>query len=135
MKETMPSSFDNKHEGRLGPEEAQMEANMVRVRLKEAIGHEPTGEDYDNALRAVEEIKELAANESEFDKNFFHVLQIGNKYFQGAADVLLKVITLGKRPNESDVENVEYHRHMFDDAETNLRQLKEKAEKMAEGQG
>jgi hypothetical protein len=57
-KEQMPSQTEGTEDSRMGLEEAQGEANMMRVQFAEALGHEPTAEDYDNALKAVEEIKE-----------------------------------------------------------------------------
>lgn len=125
MKENMPFSFEEREDDRLDSEEAQVEANMLRVKLKEVVGHEPTAEDYDKALAAVEEMKEAAAKEPEFDKHFFQVLQIGSKYFDKGIDALVKVITLGKLPIEGD------RRNMFEDAELRLKQLREQAEKMA----
>lgn len=123
-------SQENKVDQRLGIEEGQEEAALLRAWLKESTGHEPTAQDYDHALHAVEEIKQLAEIEPAFDKVLFRIAQIGNKYFQGATDVLFRVIMLGKRPNESDRVNSEHHYHMFDDAVADLRHLKERAEIM-----
>lgn len=133
MKEQMPNESINQTpsiESGMNIEEAQLEANMMRVKLKEMLKHEPTAEDYDQALRAVEEMKELAANEPEFDKIFLKLMQIGNKYFQKVPEGLVWLLRLGNYPKDQiDVEVREFHLHMFDDAVAKLNHLKEKAEK------
>jgi len=103
---------------------------MIRVKLEEAVGHEPTASDYDRALKAVEEIKKLAEEEPQFDKVFLKMFQIGNKYFQNIVDVPLWILTLGKKPDSTDRAD-NWHRHMFDDAEKALHDLKEEADSLA----
>ena len=112
----------NKDSARMELAEAQMEANMMRVKMKEIVDHEPTSEDYDKALQTVEEMKEAAANESDADKAFFKMMQIGNKYFT-------KLI-LGEGTTPKDKEWTKHLMHMFDDAEASLNQLKKEAEKL-----
>jgi hypothetical protein len=130
-KEQMPSQTEGTEDSRMGLEEAQGEANMMRVQFAEALGHEPTAEDYDNALKAVEEIKEEAANESDVDKALFGATRIIDKYFINAsATALIKVFTAGKYPwNEQQRKNDEDRAHNFDDAAEKLRQLKKEAGK------
>ena len=125
----------NENDGRMELEEAQTEANMIRVKMKEMVDHEPTAEDYDNALMAVEEMKELAASESNSEKVFFKLMQIGNKYFQKVPDGLVWLLRLGNYPRDQrDVEVREFHLHMFDDAEASLKKLKEEADQLGKGE-
>jgi hypothetical protein len=112
----------------LAPEKAQLESRMLRVKLAELVGREPTTEDYDKALQAVEEVKQLAEGEPQFDKLLYELLRIGNKYFNDAADGLLWIFTLGARPNELDKVNREDSLEMFRDAAARLEDLKRKAE-------
>lgn len=101
---------------------------MLRAKLGELFDREPTAEDYDKALKAVEEIKQLAEEEPQFDKLLYELLRIGNKYFNDAADGLLWILTFGARPNELDKINREDSLQMFHDAATRLEHLKRKAE-------
>lgn len=108
-------------------EEAHFEANMLRTKLRELIDREPTAEDYDKALQAVEETKRFAEEEPEFDKILYRLLRIGNKYFNDAADGLLWLVTLGNRPNHLDQISREDSLKMFDDAAARLEELRAKA--------
>jgi hypothetical protein len=130
-KEQMPSQAEGAEDDRMELEEAQGEANMMRVQFEEALGHAPTAEDYDNALKAVEEIKEEAAKESDVDKVLFGATRIIDKYFINAsATAILKVLSAGKYPwNEQQKKNDEERGHGFDDAAEKLRQLKKEAGK------
>lgn len=86
MEKFEPSSEEK---GRLSEDEAHKEANMLRAQLKvspetgkipgsewdvrmgrsfEAEGKEPTAEDYDNALAAIEELKKIVAEEPSAEK-------------------------------------------------------------------
>lgn len=116
----------NSQETRLSPEAAQEEANMMRVKLKEIIGHEPTVADYDKALQAIEEMKEAAANETDGQRAFLKAVEAGNKYFQKGVEALYKTITLGMDKRQHGDE----HLHMFDSAHTRLELLKAEAEKL-----
>ena len=100
---------------------------MVRLKVQEIVGHEPTAEDYTHALQAVEEMRELAANEPDFDKIVGKMFQIGNKYFQQGVGGFVRILSLGRRP---DPQVSDWHLHMFDDAQARLEQLKKEAEKM-----
>ncbi|MGC1684863.1 MAG: hypothetical protein WA734_04535 [Candidatus Acidiferrales bacterium] len=113
----------------LNEAEAREDGDMLRAKLKEMVGHEPTAEDYDRALQAVEEMKKLAEEEPQFDRIFFKMMRIGNKYFQGMADGLLSLLSMDKRPNESDLENRNWHLHMFEDATSRLQELRISTEK------
>ncbi len=129
----IPKEFQvpEKQEQRFSPEEARLEANMMRIKLKEALEHEPTAEDYDRALAMVEEMKREAFTESkrsEGDKAFFKLVQIGQKYFDKGIDGFVRLLSLGfvKSDPNSLKERVEF----WDDAETKLNRLKAKAEKL-----
>lgn len=112
----------------LDEDEAHLEANMLRVRLREIVGHEPTADDYEKAFRAVEEVKRLAEEEPHFDKILFKVARIGNKYFNDTADGLLWILSLGRRPNEQDKDVRAHSLRMFEDASVQLETLRRKAE-------
>ena len=107
---------------------AHVEANMVRTKLRELVDHEPTARDYDRALLAIEEMRQLAEEEPQFDKILNKLFRIGNKYFNEAADSLLWLATLGARPDESDRSFREHTLQMFHDAAGRLDELKKKAE-------
>ena len=98
----IPKELQNRETGeeRLSPEEAQHEADMIRVKLKEALKHEPTLKDYRNAYKAVEEMKGAAFGEPVGEYLFFKLLQIGNKYFQGAAEGIES--SLGQKPKSDE---------------------------------
>lgn len=125
-------SFENrgaaKGSERLEEPEAQLEANMVKMKLAQMIRHEPTAADYDRALQAVEEIKRLAEEEPQFDKIALRIAQIGNKYFNDVADGLLWIFTLGRLPDERTRQGREMSLHAFDDAQARLEQLRRQAE-------
>lgn len=125
----MPQIKNN--EELLNSEEAQQEANMMRVKIAEMIGHEPTAEDYENALTAVEEMKDAAENETETDneKRAIKVLQVGAKYWSKGIDLLYKTITLGLGKQKIE-EDDDAYLHMFDTAKQRLELLKKKAEKL-----
>ena len=117
-------SFENKKSQKDSPlnnENAQEEANMMRV-LVEDLGHEPTSEDYDNALAAIENLREFA---DENESAFLDMLAIGNKYFQGGISTILKLITFNKFKESPKTR--EFHMHMFDSSKHRLERLKEKA--------
>jgi hypothetical protein len=119
----------------LGEDEAHAEANMLRVKLKEIVHREPTSEDYDKALQAVEEMKRLAEEEPAFAKVLHEAARIGNRYFQDAAEGLLWALTLGKRPDERDLLNREEFLNMFEDAASQLEVLKKDAESYGVSEG
>ena len=109
--------------------EAHDEANMLRVKLKEMVHHEPTAEDYAKALQAVEEMRQLAEEEPAFEKIVYRVSRIGHEFFQNAADGALLYLTFGIRPNEKDATaRQEMLDNSFVDAARRLEQLKAKAE-------
>jgi hypothetical protein len=115
-------------EERMGLEEAQEEAGMMKVRLAEIVGHEPTSEDYDKALEVVEEMKAAAENETDFDKALIAVNRVGIKYYAGPiVDIFVRAVTLGKF-------NVTHWAQgrgdIFDSAEKKLEKLKQAAEKV-----
>ena len=122
--------MDSEQPMRLEESAAHDEARMLKTKLQEIVNHEPTAEDYEKARQAVEEIKELASEEPAFDRIVFRAFQIGNKYFNNAADGLLWMMTIGARPDESDKANDSFYLHRFDDASSRLRQLKEQAAKL-----
>ena len=123
-------------ESRLPLEEARLEANMIRVKLKEILKREPTAEDYGNAYLAVEEMKDLAIKEPLSELMFFKLVQIGNKYFHGAAEGLVRLLTLGSRqPDGKWSELNESYLHRFDDAMAKFQYLVNRAEKLSEEEG
>jgi len=113
----------------LPEDEAHLEANMLRVKMREMIDHEPTAEDYEQALKAVEELKEYAANESNGDKIFLKMMQVGNKYFLKGVDFLANTLTLGLLKDRIK-KDTEYRLHMFDNDEQELAELKRQAENL-----
>ncbi len=115
-------------EKRLSPEEASLEANMMRIKLKEVLDREPTSEDYDNALKMVEEMKVAALIEKRTDGEaaFLKLVQIGDKYFNKGVEKLVRLFSLGFV--KSDPKFIQEREEFWDDAETKLNRLKQQAE-------
>ncbi len=117
MKEHMPN---------MEPEEAELEGRMLQATMRESLGDkEPTAEDYDEALRVVEEIKELAARESATEK----ALNILGRASETARYVVFRAVaTPDIFVNEVLAEQHDRFMAKFDDAANKLRKLKEQAE-------
>ncbi|MDP2598688.1 MAG: hypothetical protein Q8P49_02570 [Candidatus Liptonbacteria bacterium] len=116
---------------RFSHEEARLEANMIRVKLKEALKHEPTAEDYDKALAMIEEMKIEALTEpesDEADQTIFRLMQIGQKYFDKGVEGLVRLLSFGLA--KGDPNFAKRRAEIWDDAETKLNRLKEEAEKL-----
>lgn len=120
---------------RLNQGDAHNEANLLKAKLAEMLKREPNSEDYQKAFDAVEEMRRVASEEPNFDKIVFKIFQIGNRYFNNAADGLLWVLTLGERPDQSDEANREWHLRRFDDASSRLRELGAEAERLESTNG
>jgi hypothetical protein len=101
---------------------------MMRAKLKEAVGHEPTAADYDEALRLVEEITEGAAKEPTSEKVQNEIMRRLYNVSGSISGALISMLSLGSRPNEKDqawdVERME----IWNDAALELKKLKEKAQ-------
>jgi hypothetical protein len=132
MNEKITNLSESSNEGRLGLEDAQMEANMMRVKLKEVVGHEPTKEDYDKALQMVEELKKSAANESDAERAFIKMVQVGDRFFGEAAEILIRAITFGAKP---DGGTSQARMHVLDNYQQRFEKLKSDAEEMAKDNG
>lgn len=123
---------ENYEEKPIGFEEAREEANMMKVKLKEIIGHELTVEDYDKALKMVEEMKNAAANQSEASKNFWELWQDGSRIMDKSAQVLAYILSLGKI--KMDNKSIEEDVKIWDDAESKLNRLKREAEQLGQNE-
>lgn len=114
----------------LGETEAYDEASLLRAKLREIVNRDPTVEDYDNALQAVDELKRLAESEPEFDKMFLRIMQIGNRYLHVGIDGLLSLVAPGTKRNSAKLSTEDWHVHMFDDASSRLKDLRDEAERL-----
>ena len=134
-------------ENKLSPEDAQQEANMVRAKMGASPetgkiprnwieaedpkwGKEPTAEDYEDALGAVEEMKRLAKEEPSTEKVLKLIGRIAERTRDGTM-VLLRA--LSPMPNGIDSQRfLEKHESIMDqleDASNKLNELKNKAKK------
>jgi hypothetical protein len=129
MKEGIPAKplQPKNGEAPMDRDEAQLEADMLRIKVQEMVGHEPTAEDYDRALQAIEEMREKAANEPEFSAQ--EMLRIGSKYFEKGLDTFGKIISFG-RLNDPELHERRMHMYDFDSARAALEHLKEKVERL-----
>ena len=133
----MPSmeAPESKNE-RLSKDEAQQEAGMWRAKMeisprtgKGPEGFAPTAEDYDAASAAVDELKELAAQEPVTER----VLGILGRLSADAAMIVAFVMAQSYSKNEAKrYESMagsidEYRKINFEDATYKLRQLRKKA--------
>jgi hypothetical protein len=110
MNEKMP--IEGESEGKMDVESALLEAKMMKVKIQEAVGHEPTVADYDEALAEVEEMKKEAEEEAprgKVDKTIFNVMGF-----------LYRIAYYGRKEDA----------HFFDTAKEKLEQLKADAEKL-----
>lgn len=126
---------------RMGLEEAQADANLMRAKLTELYGREPTSEDYSKTSQWIEELKKLAEDEPTFKKVFLKILQINSKYLgpEGLGmNKLIEIITMGKfnpyKEDEKTFPGMKRPWDDFDNAAERLRKLKEKAEKIGQDQ-
>jgi hypothetical protein len=121
----------------LGPDEAHEEANMLTAAIE--VGK---AADYDQALALVEELKDLADNESEFEKRKKMVLRTGNK---AVIEILFRVGLFGSAlsPEASAdgfaQQTIKEHeqrlstlKERFSTAEEKLKELREQGQKVAE---
>ncbi len=127
MSERMPMPSE---EEKMGLEEAQGEANMMRAKLKEAVGHEPTAADYDEALRLVEEITEAAAKEPTSEKVQNEIMRRLYNVSGSISGALISMLSLGSRPNEKDQAWDAERMEIWNDAALELKKLKEKAKEL-----
>jgi hypothetical protein len=114
----------------LGETEAHDEANLLRAKLREIVNRDPTPEDYDNALRAVNELKRLAENEPEFERIFLRMIQVANKYLHIGIDRLMSLLAPEIEEDPANISTKDWHTHMFDDASSRLKNLKDEAERL-----
>lgn len=108
--------------------DAQEKANMMRTILAKELKHEPTAEDYNNALQAVEELEKRAKLEPNWEKNFFNLVRSSTRAVEFTADTLLRIITLNKFPfpeDRGESPNIQ----TLSDAAYQLKKLKEEAQK------
>ena len=91
-------------------ESAMLEAKMMQVKIKEALGHEPTAADYEEALAEVEEMKKEAEEEQP-------------RGTMGKVGYKVMGFIYGVAYGEKDA-------HFWDTAKEQLEQLKAAAEKL-----
>ena len=135
-----PDSFPSKdnQDKPLSKEAAHEEADMLRAKMeisprtgKGPEGFEPTAADYDAALTALEELKELAAREPVTER----VLGVLGRLSADASMIVAFVMAQSPSKSKNEAERYEsmatkideYRKINFEDAAYKLRQLKSKA--------
>lgn len=123
---------------RLSKEEAQQEAGMLRAKMeisprtgKGPEGLELTAEDYDAALEALNELKELAAKEPAVEKVLATLGRLSAEAAMMVAYVIEESQQVGSALRNGSPSRtrtiLEYKQANFEDAAYKLRQLKEAA--------
>jgi hypothetical protein len=69
-------------------DDAYAEAHFIQSKLQEMVGHDPTPEDYDRALQAVDEVFEQGAKAT-----FADAVRICSKYFQWGVQGFVKAMS------------------------------------------
>jgi len=107
----------------------------------EPFSRKTTPEDYDRALEAVEELRQLAEREPDVLKALFKIARVANKSIEGVSYVLSILFVdipkniidgqAGAIPKEKAI-NHEEMMHRFEDVAFKLNELKKQAEKLAQ---
>lgn len=111
-------------ENRMTEGEAHNEANAVRAKIDAKLGRSSTKEDYDEAFRTIDELKQAAASEPDFNKIANKILRGANTVTQHILTAIGVIGTFGTINSEQSFavrdENI---RNRFQDAEKTLRDV------------
>ena len=107
----------------------------------EPFSRKATAEDYDRALKTVEELRQLAEEEPDVLKALFKIARIANRSIEGVSYVLSVLFVdiprniingqAGAIPKEKAISHEEMM-HRFEDAAFKLNELKKHAEELAQ---